>query len=125
MSFLGKQGRNWSAVAFVVVMFLALSGALMLGYQKSVSGSAVQVASASLPAHNSSVFSEAAGVVLLLLVLSGMLLTVMSSVWHHVRKGSEVSNSLNGSGVALDDLGKLNSQIEELNKSIREVDRKL
>ncbi|MBI5397886.1 hypothetical protein HZB03_00340 [Candidatus Woesearchaeota archaeon] len=123
MTFLGKLGRNWSAVAFVVVTFLALSGALMLGFQKSLSGSTVGLGEASLPDKNSSAFSEAVGVALLVFVLSGILLTVLSAVWARARRSS--GSSVSGTGAALDDVSKLNAQIEELNNSIREVDRKL
>ncbi|MBI4738156.1 hypothetical protein HY772_01095 [Candidatus Woesearchaeota archaeon] len=124
MSFLGKFGRNWSAVAFVVVIFLAFSGALMLGFQKSLSGSVVGVSDASLPDHQkSSTFFEVVGVALLTFILSGILITVLSTVWTRVR-GSSGSHA-GGTRVALDELSKLNAQIEELNKSIRDVDRKL
>jgi Tfp pilus assembly protein PilO len=129
MFFGNKLGRNWSAVAFVFVMLLALSGALIVGYQKSVTGSAVSSVEAP------SAFSEMLGLLILILLLGGIMTSVITAVLHRFGKSKAELSSKSVSSFrlksdysysrSLDDLSRINAQLDELNRNLKDVDRKL
>jgi hypothetical protein len=136
MFFGNKLGRNWSAVAFVFVMLLALCGALIVGYQQSMTGYAVSSVG------SASVYSEMLGLLILLLILGGIMTTVITAALRRFsglkketsfdRRSSFASSRpsfsfRSGSSYhrSLDDLAKINARLDDLNRDLKDVDRKL